>query len=76
MLSYALILRQVYHKSLLILIFLIYINDLSEGVTANVMLFTDDNFLFSVFDGVYLSVTNFNSELSKKCLRKSMENEL
>lgn len=76
MLSYALILRQVYHKSLLILIFLIYINDLSEGVTANVMPFTDDNFLFSVFDGVHLSVTNFNSELSKKCLRKSMENEL
>ena len=33
------------------LLFLIYINDLTEGLTANVKLFADDTFLFSVVHG-------------------------
>ena len=47
------------------LLFLIYINDLSEGPTANVRLFADDFSLFSVADNINLSATNLNSDLSK-----------
>ena len=47
------------------LLFLIYINDLSEGLTTNVRLFADDVSLFSVVDNNDLSATNLNSDLSK-----------
>ena len=47
------------------LLFFIYINDLSEGLTANAMLFADDVSLFSVVDNITLSATNLNSDLSK-----------
>ena len=47
------------------LLFLIYINDLSEGLTTNAKLFADDVSLFSVVDNINLSATNLNSDLSK-----------
>ena len=47
------------------LLFLIYINDLSDGFTTNARLFADDVSLFSVVDNINLSATNLNSDLSK-----------
>ena len=47
------------------LLFLIYINDLSEGHTTNVRLFADDISLFSVVDNINFSATNLNSDLNK-----------
>ena len=44
---------------------MIYINDLSEGLTTNAMLFEDDISLFSVVDNNNLSATVLNSDLSK-----------
>ena len=47
------------------LLFLIYINNLSDGPTANARLHADDVLLFSVVDNINLSATNLNSDLSK-----------
>ena len=47
------------------MLFLIYINDLSEGLTINAKLFANDVSLFSVVDNINLSATNLNSDLSK-----------
>ena len=47
------------------LLFLIYINDLSDGLTTNARLFADNVSLFSVLDNINLSATNFNNDLSK-----------
>ena len=47
------------------LLFLIYINTLSEGLTANPSLFADDVLNFFVVNNINLSVTNLNSDLSK-----------
>ena len=47
------------------LLFLIYINDLSEGLTTNAKLFADDVSLFYVVDNINLSATNLNSDFSK-----------
>ena len=47
------------------LLFLIYINDLSDGFTTNARLFADDVSLFSVVDKINFSATNLNSDLSK-----------
>ena len=47
------------------LLFLTYINDLSDGLTTNARLFADDVSLFSVVDNINLSATNLNSDLSK-----------
>ena len=47
------------------LLFLIYINDLSDGLTTNARLFADDVSLFSVVDKINFSATNLNSDLSK-----------
>ena len=47
------------------LLFLIYINHLSEGLTTNVRLFAEDVLLFSVVDNINLSATSLNSDLSK-----------
>ena len=47
------------------LLFLIYVNDLSEGLTTNARLSVDNVSLFSVVDNINLSATNLNSELSK-----------
>ena len=46
-------------------LFLIYINDFSDGLTTNARLFADDISLFSVADNTNMSVTNLNSDLSK-----------
>ena len=47
------------------LLLLIYINNLSEGLTTNAKLYADSVLLFSVVDNINLSVTNLNSDLSK-----------
>ena len=47
------------------LLFSIYINDLSDGLTTNVRLFADDVSLFFVVDNINLSATNLNSDLTK-----------
>ena len=47
------------------LLFLIYINDLSDGLTTNTRLFADDVSLFSIVDNINLSATNLNNDLSK-----------
>ena len=47
------------------LLFLIYINDLSDSLTTNARLFADDVSLFSVVDNINLSASNLNSDLSK-----------
>ena len=47
------------------LFFLIYINDLPEGLYSEVKLFTDDTCLFSIENCVNTSATTLNSDLSK-----------
>ena len=47
------------------LLFSIYINDLSDGLTTNARLFADDVSLFFVVDNINLSATNLNSDLTK-----------
>ena len=47
------------------LLFLIYINDLSDDLTSNVKLFADDTSLFSVVHDVNTSSTNLNNGLRK-----------
>ena len=47
------------------LLFLIYINDISESLATNAKLFADDVSLFSVVNNINLSATNLNSDLSK-----------
>ena len=47
------------------LLFLVYINDLSDSLTTNASLFADDVSLFSVVDNINLSATNLNNGLSK-----------
>ena len=44
------------------LLFLTYINDLSENLTTNARLFADDVSLFSAVDTVNLSTTNLKSD--------------
>ena len=45
------------------LLFLIYINDLTEGLTTNVKLFTDDTSLFSVVHNTQTSANDLNKYL-------------
>ena len=47
------------------LLFLIYINDLSEGLSSNSRLFADDTSLFSVIHDSNISVFGLNSDLAK-----------
>ena len=47
------------------LLFLIYINDLSDDLITNAKLFADDTSLFSVVHDVNTSTNNLNSGLSK-----------
>ena len=47
------------------LFFLIYINDLSDGLTANPKLFADDTSLFSVIHNINSTANDLNSDLMK-----------
>ena len=47
------------------LLFLIYINDLSDDLTTNVKLFADDASLFSMVHNRNTSATNLNNDLNK-----------
>ena len=47
------------------LLFLIYINDLTEGLSSNVKLFPDDMSLFSVIHDIQISANNFNKDLER-----------
>ena len=47
------------------LFFLIYINDLSDGLTSNHKLLADDTSLFSVVHNINLAANNLNSDLMK-----------
>ena len=48
-----------------LLLFFIYINDLSDDLTTNVMLFADDTSLFSILHNMNTSTTNLNNDLNK-----------
>ena len=47
------------------LLSLIYINDLSEGITSNVKLFADDTSIFSTAYNIKILTSNLNSDLQK-----------
>ena len=47
------------------LLFLIYINDLSDGITSNVKLFAHDTSIFSTIHDINYSASNLNSDLQK-----------
>ena len=47
------------------LLFLVYINDLLEGLTSNVKLFADDTSIFAVFHDSSSSSSSLNEDLSK-----------
>ena len=47
------------------LLFLVYINNLTDGLTTIARLFADDVSLFCVVDNINLSATNLNNDLSK-----------
>ena len=47
------------------LLFLIYINDLTEDLSTNVKLFADDPSLFSVIHGIQTSGNNLNKDLER-----------
>ena len=47
------------------LFFLVYINDLSDGLTANPKLFADDTSLFSVIDNINSTANDLNCDLMK-----------
>ena len=47
------------------LLFFIYINDLSDGLTSIVKLFADDTSLFSVVHDINTSVKELNEDLNK-----------
>ena len=47
------------------LLFLVYVNHLSDGLTTITRLFADDNSLLSVVDDITFSATNLKRDLSK-----------
>ena len=50
------------------LLFLIYINDLSDGLSSNAKLFADDTSLFSVVHDINTSATELNKDLKKSMI--------
>ena len=53
------------------LLFLIYINDLSDGLSSNAKLFADETSLFSVVHDINTSSIELNSELKKSIIGPS-----
>ena len=47
------------------MLFLIYINDLSDGVKSEFKLFADDTTLFSVVNDINISASDLNEDLEK-----------
>ena len=47
------------------LLFLIYINDLTDGLSSNTKLFADDTSLFSVIHDSVITTLELNSDLSR-----------
>ena len=47
------------------LLFLIYINDLTEGLSTNAKLFADDTSLFSVIHDIQTSANTLNKDLER-----------
>ena len=47
------------------LLFSIYINDLTEGLSTNAKLFADDTSLFSVIHDIQTSANNLNKDLER-----------
>ena len=50
------------------LLFLIYINDLPDGLSSNAKLFADDTSLFSVVHDINTSTIELNSDLKKSMI--------
>ena len=47
------------------LLFLIYINDLSDGITSSIKFLADDTSIFSTIHDINYSASNLNSNLQK-----------
>ena len=47
------------------LLFLIYINDLTEGLSSNAKLFADDVFLFSVIQDIQIFENSLSKDLER-----------
>ena len=47
------------------LLFLIYINDLTEGLSTNAKIFADDTSLFSVIHDIQTAANNLNKDLGR-----------
>ena len=63
---YGQVLTQEYLRDQLwILFFLVYINDLVDGLSSNARLFADDISLFSVIHDVDISVKELNNDLQQ-----------
>ena len=58
------------------LLFLIYINDLSDNLSTNVKLVADDTSLLSVIHDITTSSCDLNYDLNSEGMGFSMENEL
>ena len=55
------------------LLFLIYINDLSDGLSSTCNIFSNDTSLFSFVHDKYVPRDEFNSDLKKKRFGSSTE---
>ena len=47
------------------MLFLIYINDLADGLSSNTKLFADDNFVFSIIHDSVITTSKLNKDLNR-----------